>query len=226
MSALSAASSASAVKQLALASANAGKLRELSGLLAAQNIAVIGQSELGIAAIAETGLTFVENALLKARHVAVQLASQKHQPMPVLADDSGLVVPALDGAPGLYSARYAGVGASDADNNRLLLDNLSALKGQTLPGQALQVESRRAWFHCTLVCLHHADDPDPLIAVARWHGHIAERCSGTHGFGYDPLFVPQGMTASAAEMAPTDKSARSHRGQALQQLLASLPEWW
>jgi len=208
--------SGAATRQLAVASANQGKLRELTDLLAAQQISVLGQTELGVAAIPETGLTFVENALLKARHMATQLAQRLHSPMPVLADDSGLVVPALGGAPGLYSARYSGADASDADNNRLLLANMQSLQG----------EQRRAWFHCTLVCLHHDRDPDPLIAVARWHGHVAMRAAGEHGFGYDPLFVPVGMHCTAAAMAPAAKRAASHRGQALRQLLASLADWW
>ena len=207
---------ASNPRQLVVASSNSGKLDELAALLAADQIAVLGQAELGIEPIPETGLTFVENALLKARHVAAQLAQHKHQPMPVLADDSGLVVPALGGAPGLYSARYSGSDANDADNNQLLLANM-----QQLPGKA-----RRAWFHCTLVCLHHASDPDPLIAVARWHGQIAAQPAGAHGFGYDPLFVPQGMTCTAAEMAAAEKRQASHRGQALRQWLALLPDWW
>lgn len=206
-----------AFRQLAVASANAGKLEELSALLAAQQISVLGQAELGIDSIPETGLTFVENALLKARHMAATLAQRSRSPLPpVLADDSGLVVPALDGAPGLYSARYSGAAATDADNNRLLLQHMQALQG----------EQRRAWFHCTLVCLHHATDPDPLIAVARWHGHVALLPSGAHGFGYDPLFVPTGMDCTAAELPAAAKRAASHRGQALQQLLASLADWW
>jgi XTP/dITP diphosphohydrolase len=205
-------------RRLAVATANEGKLRELSALLVDREIAVIGQAELGIDSIPETGLTFVENALLKARHMAAQLRDRVSDSpsLVVLADDSGLVVPALGGAPGLYSARYSGSEASDADNNQLLLDNMVHLHG----------DQRRAWFHCTLVCLHHAADPDPLIAVARWHGHIAERCAGQHGFGYDPLFLPRGMSCTAADMAPTEKRVSSHRGQALRQLLAILPEWW
>ncbi len=202
-------------RRLAVASNNAGKLHELAELLADHDIAVLGQAELGLASIAETGLTFVENALLKARHLATELTARQ-QSMPVLADDSGLVVPALDGAPGLYSARYSGAAASDADNNHLLLQNMQTLQG----------EQRRAWFHCSLVCLHHAEDPDPLLAIARWHGHIATRPEGEHGFGYDPLFVPQGGSVSAAGMDPADKRRASHRGQALQQLLAMLPAWW
>jgi XTP/dITP diphosphohydrolase len=204
--------------QLAVATANPGKLRELAELLATQQIEVLGLQHFALDPIAETGLTFVENALLKARHLARKLADETviRAPIPVLADDSGLVVPALQGGPGLYSARYSGADAGDADNNRLLLDNMRHLHG----------EQRRAWFHCTLVCLRHATDPDPLLAVARWHGHIADRASGRHGFGYDPLFVPSGMQQSAASMVPEDKARLSHRGQALQLLLRRLPEWW
>jgi len=205
-------------RRLAVATANAGKLGELSALLVDRQIAVIGQAELGIDSIPETGLTFIEIALLKARHMAAQLSGRAsdNPPPVVLADDSGLVVPALGGAPGLYSARYSGNDASDADNNQLLLENMAQLQG----------DQRRAWFHCTLVCLHHDADPDPLIALARWHGHIAERPAGQHGFGYDPLFLPCGMSCTAADMEPADKRASSHRGQALRQLLASLPDWW
>ncbi len=215
---MTACSDPSPSRSLAVASTNSGKLQELRELLAAHNINVVGQSELGIASIPETGLTFVENALLKARHMAAQMATAAaaHGQVPVLADDSGLVVPALGGAPGLYSSRYDGPGATDSDNNRRLLETMRDLRD----------DERRAWFHCTLVCLHHAADPDPLIVVARWDGRIAERASGDHGFGYDPVFMPAGERCSAAAMPPSRKRRLSHRGQALQQLLASLPRWW
>ncbi len=187
-----------------LASGNTGKLRELQSLLAPLALDLCAQSELNIDGAAETGLTFVENALLKARHAASESG------LPALADDSGLVVPALHGAPGIYSARYAGVGASDADNRARLLSAMEA------------IGDRRAYFFCTLVLMQHAEDPAPLIASGRWHGQILTSERGDGGFGYDPIFLPDGLSQSAAELAPDEKNRQSHRGRALGVLLAQL----
>jgi XTP/dITP diphosphohydrolase len=156
--------------------------------------------------IEETGTTFVENALLKARHAA------RITRLPALADDSGLCVELLDGAPGLYSARYAGT-HGDAAANRAKL--LHALDG-------VPAERRGAFFICVLVLLRHADDPAPLIAEARWHGRVLEAERGDRGFGYDPLFLPDGQSSSAAELDPALKNRLSHRGQALARLHAQL----
>lgn len=196
------------MKRIVLASSNRGKLAEFNALLAESGFEVITQASLGIGDAEETGLSFVENALLKARH-----ASQASG-LPALADDSGLCVQALDGAPGLYSARYAGEhGDSKANNAKLL---------QALDG--LHAERRAAFFICALVLLRRADDPTPLIVEGRWHGHVLEAPSGTGGFGYDPLFLPDGQRVSAAELEPALKNRLSHRGQALARLHARLAE--
>ncbi|MEO7198862.1 MAG: RdgB/HAM1 family non-canonical purine NTP pyrophosphatase [Dokdonella sp.] len=192
--------------KLVLASGNAGKLAELAGLLADSGIQLVTQSSLGIADAEETGATFVENAILKARHAAQQSG------LAALADDSGLVVDALNGAPGLHSARFAGAHGDSAANNAKLL--------QSLDGVA--APQRSAHFHCTLVLLKHARDPAPLIAEGRWHGHILLAPRGDHGFGYDPLFLPDGEQLSAAEMPAARKNAISHRAQALIGLRALL----
>lgn len=185
-------------KTLVLATGNAGKVRELSERLAETGWRVAAQAEFAVEEADETGLSFVENAILKARHAA------RATGCPAVADDSGLAVPALGGAPGIYSARYAGAGASDADNVRKLL---AALDGGA---------SREAWFYCVLAFVAHADDPVPLIAQGRWSGHIAAAAAGDGGFGYDPVFVPAGLDCTAAELAPERKRALSHRAQALQ----------
>lgn len=192
--------------RLVLASNNAGKLRELRELLAPQQIDLIAQGELGIGEVEETGLSFVENALLKARHAA------RASGLPALADDSGLCVDALGGAPGLYSARYAGRGADAAANNAKLLEALRELPD----------ERRGAHFICVLVLLRHAEDPDPLIALGRWFGRIAHAPRGSQGFGYDPLFHAEGESCSAAELPPSRKQSLSHRGAALRLLTAQL----
>ena len=187
-----------------LASGNAGKLAELAAMLAAVDMDLVSQSELGIEGAAEDALTFVENAIAKARHVCE--AAQ----LPALADDSGLVVPCLEGRPGIRSARYAGEAASDAENNARLLADLA---GYSLPS---------AHFYCALVYLRHAADPAPLIATGSWHGQIAADARGTFGFGYDPHFLVPGLNRTAAEMAPEEKNRLSHRGQASAQLLRML----
>lgn len=189
---------------LVLASGNRGKLRELAGALADWPWQLRSQSEYAVPEAVENGLSFVENALIKARNAC------KHTGLAALADDSGLVVPALGGEPGIYSARYAGAGASDQANCQRLL-------------QALQSESdRAAWFECVLVLMRHERDPSPLIASARWHGEILRQPGGENGFGYDPLFRPDGLSQSAAQMSPEDKQRLSHRGQAVARLTREL----
>lgn len=185
--------------RIVVASGNAGKLAEFNRLLGDAGLEFIAQGELGVGDIEETGLTFVENALLKARHAATATG------LPALADDSGLCVDALDGAPGLYSARYAGE-PSDAQRN---IDKLLAAL------EAVPDPARRAHFHCTLVLLHHPRDPRPLIAQGEWHGTVLRARRGEGGFGYDPLFLDPDTGLTAAELDPATKNRISHRGQAL-----------
>lgn len=189
--------------ELILASHNAGKLKEFQAVLG-QRWILRPQSDFAISDIDETGATFVENALLKARHASHQGG------LPALADDSGLVVPALGGDPGLRSARYSGAG--DAANNRLLLDNMAHLEG----------DGRDAFFIAVLVMLRHAEDPTPVIAEGRWRGRIAHAPKGQEGFGYDPLFVPAGHERHSAELPAEEKNRISHRALAIQQLLKQL----
>ncbi len=191
--------------RMVLATGNAGKLAELTRMLEGYGVEVVSQAYLGIDPPVETGVTFVENALLKARHCA------EHSGLPAAADDSGLVVPALDGEPGVYSARYAGPEGDDAANNRKLLAELAACDGD-----------RRATFHCVMVYLRHGADPAPLIAHGSWHGSIAEAPRGTQGFGYDPLFEDPELGRTGAELDAPEKDARSHRGQALRALIDGL----
>ncbi|WP_266157417.1 RdgB/HAM1 family non-canonical purine NTP pyrophosphatase [Dyella silvatica] len=187
------------MSRIVLASSNPGKLAEFNTLFADSGFDVITQASLGVEDIEETGLTFVENALLKARHAA-QVTG-----LPALADDSGLCVDHLHGAPGLYSARYSGGHGDSAANNAKLLRELSGVPA----------EQRGAFFICALVLLRHANDPAPVIAEGRWYGHVLDEARGHGGFGYDPLFLPQGQTGSAAELDPQLKNRLSHRGQAL-----------
>ncbi len=194
------------MKPVVLASSNAGKLRELAALLAPLQLELRAQGALGIEAPAETGSTFLDNALLKARHAAQRAG------LPALADDSGLEVDALDGRPGVWSARFAGAGASDAQNLQHLLAELAAR-----PGRA-----RTARYQCVIVFVRDAADAAPLIARGSWEGSITEAPRGSGGFGYDPVFVPQGLHATAAELAPQQKNRVSHRGQALRALIAML----
>ncbi len=192
--------------RIVLASGNPGKLRELSALLTPLELTLVPQHELGIPKPEETGDSFLANALLKARHAA------RHAQLPALADDSGLEVDALGGGPGVLSARYAGEGASDEDNCRRLLDEL----------RAVPEPQRRARYQCVIALVRSATDPAPLIAQGSWEGHIARTPLGAGGFGYDPLFVPLGERRRAAELAPAEKNAVSHRGQALRELVARL----
>ncbi len=184
-------------QQLVLASNNQKKIAEVQAILSSTGIKVVTQSSVGVGEVVEDGLSFVENALIKARHAA------KVSGLPAIADDSGLEVDALNGAPGIYSARYSGDGANDESNNQKLL-------------QALQGQSQRsARFYCAIVYLKHADDPTPLIACGAWQGEILEQAQGKNGFGYDPLFYVPTHQCSSAQLAPEVKSQISHRGQAL-----------
>lgn len=193
------------MKKLVLASNNAKKMKELNALLSPLGFTVIPQGELGIPEAEEPHCTFVENALAKARH-ASRLSG-----LPALADDSGLCVRALGGAPGVYSARYAGEPKSDTRNNEKLLVEL-----------ANKIE-RAAHFVSVIVLVRHADDPQPLIAEGEWHGEILPALRGEGGFGYDPLFFVPVFGQTAAELDAETKNQVSHRGQAMQQLIARLP---
>lgn len=192
-------------ERIVLASNNAGKVREFNQLLAKQEIQVVPQQDFGIPEIEETGLTFVENAILKARNAA------RHSGLAAIADDSGLEVDILHGAPGVYSARYAGAGGDYANNEKLL----AALQG-------VPEEKRSARFRCLMVYLRHADDPTPIICQGTWEGRILEAPQGENGFGYDPLFWVPTEGCSAARLPPETKNRLSHRGQALRSLLAAL----
>lgn len=194
------------MKSVVLASNNAGKLREFRELLAAANINVLAQGDFHVPEVRETGLSFVENAILKARH-----ASRLTQ-LPAIADDSGLEVDFLHGAPGIYSARFAGSQANDDDNNARLLDLLN-----TVPD-----EQRTARFQCLLVYLRHPLDPTPLICQGTWDGRILTRPQGNNGFGYDPLFFVAERNCSSAELSPAEKNRLSHRGKAMTCLLTML----
>ncbi len=193
-------------QRVVLASGNAGKVREINQLLAGLNIEVLPQSDFGVPEAEETGLSFVENAILKARNAAA------HTGLPAIADDSGLEVDALNGAPGIYSARYAGPGASDADNNAKLLQAL-----ENTPD-----DERSARFQCLMVFMRHAEDPTPLICQGSWEGRIARDARGDNGFGYDPLFEVVELGQRSAELAPEEKNRLSHRGKALRGLLEAL----
>ncbi|WP_455203568.1 RdgB/HAM1 family non-canonical purine NTP pyrophosphatase [Kaarinaea lacus] len=192
--------------QVVLASGNKGKLREINQLLEGLHIHAVPQTQLGVTDVEETGLTFVENAILKARHAA-QLTG-----LPAIADDSGIEVDALQGAPGIYSARYSGVGANDAQNLELLLDNL----------RDVPEERRTARFQCLMVFLRHAKDPTPLICQGTWEGRILFESVGENGFGYDPVFFVPEESCSAAQLSADVKNRLSHRGQALRALVAAL----
>jgi XTP/dITP diphosphohydrolase len=193
---------------LVLASGNAGKLAELHALLGGDGFTLRAQSEFGVDDVEETGLSFVENALLKARHAA------RATGLPALADDSGLCVDALGGAPGLYSARYAGPGGDAGRNIERLLRELDGVAD----------EARGASFHCCIVLLRHATDPRPLVVEGSWRGRILRAPRGDGGFGYDPVFLDPDSGLAAAELPAAAKNAVSHRGRALAALRARLPE--
>lgn len=194
------------MKAIILASSNPGKVREINQLLADLALQVQPQTEYGVPDAEETGLTFVENAILKARNAA------QHTGLPAIADDSGIEVDALYGAPGIYSARFAGEGASDQANLEKLLDDL----------QAVPEAKRTARFQCLMVYLRHANDPTPLICQGTWEGRILFEPRGDNGFGYDPVFYVPTHDCSSAELPAEVKNSLSHRGQALKQLVAGL----
>ena len=193
-----------------LASANPGKLAELGELLAPLGMSVESQAAFGLAPAPELASTFLENALGKARHAAA------HSGLPALADDSGLVVPALGGAPGIRSARYAGDDADSAANNAKLV---AAIRSTAVAGTAARPA---AHFYCALVFLRHPEDPAPIVATARWHGVIVTEPRGAAGFGYDPHFFVPALGRTAAELSAEEKNRVSHRGQAMRTLLAEL----
>ncbi len=192
------------IGKIVLASNNPGKLKELTNMLQRVAIEVCSMGELGISSCDEPYPTFIENALTKARHVS------KESGLPALADDSGICVPALNGRPGVYSARYAGEDGNDAANNQQLLQDMQG------------ISQRDAYYYCALVLLRHADDPQPIIAEGIWHGQLREQPQGDGGFGYDPLFFLPALNKTCAELTPEQKNPISHRGQALQQLLNKL----
>jgi XTP/dITP diphosphohydrolase len=189
-----------------LASSNAGKLREMSALLAPLGLELVNQKTLGIDPAAETGTTFIENALLKARHAAHEAR------LPAISDDSGIEVDALEGRPGVYSARFAGDGASDEDNLHKLLTEM----------HDVPAEFRQARYHCVIVFVRDANDRDPVVAHGTWEGQIGTEPRGSGGFGYDPIFIPAGMHNTAAQLTPEQKNDVSHRAQALRALVAEL----
>ena len=192
------------MQKIILASNNAGKLKEFQALLAPLDFQVITQGELGIPSAEEPHLTFVENALAKARHASAASG------LPALADDSGICVHALDGKPGVFSARFAGEPANDDANNQRLI---SELNGQS---------DRGAHYVCALVFVNSANDPEPLIVQTRWYGQIIAEPKGSHGFGYDPHFYIPELNLTAAQLEPAQKNLISHRGQALRELIVQL----
>ncbi len=193
-----------ALDKIVLASGNPGKIKEFQAILAGRPI--VPQSQFDVSDVAETGATFVENAIIKARNAA------RHCRMPAIADDSGLVVDALQGAPGVISARYAGVGASDQDNLQKLLRNMADVPDH----------QRTARFVCVIVFMRHAQDPMPVIAQGAWEGRILRQPVGSNGFGYDPVFWLPDRGCASAELSAAEKNAISHRNQALRRLLAQL----
>ncbi len=193
-------------QRIVLASGNQGKLKEFSQILAPLNLEIVSQGTLGVVDAEETGLSFVENAIIKARNACAATG------LPAIADDSGLEVDALSGAPGIYSARFAGPRASDEQNIEKLLSELGELE----PNQ------RTARFRCVLVCMRHQRDPTPLIAIGTWEGKILTTPEGENGFGYDPLFWSPEYDCAAAQLTPEQKKAVSHRGKAVAQLTEQL----
>lgn len=194
------------MQKIVLATNNQGKVNELQKLLADAGFDICAQSEFNVPDAEETGLTFVENAILKARHTA------KLTGLPAIADDSGLAVEALNGAPGIYSARYAGEHGNDKSNNKKLLQALADIPE----------EKRSAYFYCALVFMRHENDPTPIICLGKWNGIILHEEQGNGGFGYDPLFYVPELGCTAAELTKEHKSLISHRGQALKQLITKL----
>jgi XTP/dITP diphosphohydrolase len=191
------------MNKIVLASGNKGKLREFSQVLKQFDVELIPQSEFAFEEVEETGLSFVENAILKARHACTETG------LPALADDSGIEVDALNGQPGIYSARFAGVGASDEQNNEKLLTLLKDVPS----------EKRTARFQCVLVYMRHAKDPTPQVFQGSWEGRVVDQADGNNGFGYDPLFFVPTEDCCAAALTPEVKNTLSHRGQALKQFI-------
>jgi XTP/dITP diphosphohydrolase len=196
-------------RRIVLASGNNGKLKEFSEILNPINFEVVSQGELGVLDIEETGLSFVENAILKARHACAVTG------LPAISDDSGLEVDALCGAPGIYSARFAGEGATDAKNIEKLLGDLAEL----------DESQRSARFRCVLVCMRHQNDPTPLIALGTWEGRVLAAPEGENGFGYDPIFWSPEFNCAAAELSSEQKRSVSHRGKAVAELSAQLADF-
>jgi len=194
------------MQQIVLATGNEGKVKEFKQMLSEQPFEILRQSEFNVSDVEETGLTFVENAILKARHVA------EVSGLPTIADDSGIEVDALDGAPGIYSARYAGPGATDKDNLDKLLQDIESIDEQ----------HRTARFRCVLVLMRHAKDPTPIICQGTWDGTLLRQPVGDNGFGYDPIFWLEEYQCTSAQLAPEIKDQLSHRGQALRQLVNHL----
>ncbi len=192
------------MRKLVIASNNPGKLREIGQMLVPLGIEALPQGAFGVPDCPEPHVTFIENCIAKARHASA------HTGLPALADDSGICVRALNGAPGVYSARYAGEPRSDERNNRKLVE---ALQGQT---------DRRAHYYCVMVYLRYPDDPQPIIAEGVWEGEIIDTPRGSGGFGYDPHFLIPGLNRTGAELSPEEKNAISHRGQALRALVDKL----
>ena len=203
--------------KVVLASSNKGKLKEFSELLAPYDVEIIPQSEFKVEPPEETGLTFIENAIIKARY-ASQISG-----LPAIADDSGLAIDALNGQPGIYSARFSekemGENLSDQTNIDLALKKLAALSSTNKESAAID---RAARFHCVLVYMAHAEDPTPIVCHGQWQGSITLNQSGVGGFGYDPVFWVPEFECTAAELTKEQKNSRSHRGQALKQLIAQM----
>lgn len=195
-------------REIVVASGNPGKLREFSQLFSSYQISVLPQSSFAVPAVEETGAGFEENALLKARHAA------SHTRRPVIADDSGIEVDILNGEPGVYSARYAGEGASDSENLQLLLRNVAATG----------VRAPAARFRCVIAYVRGGDDPEPLVAQGVWEGHIVDKPAGENGFGYDPVFYVPSHGCTSAQLPPEVKNVISHRGQALRRLVEIMNE--
>lgn len=200
--------------KIVLASGNAGKLEELSGLLSPHGLELIAQGSLGIGSAEETGSTFVENALQKARHAC------RESGLPAIADDSGISVDALHGAPGVFSARFAGPDATDDENTAKLL--LSLRENGLFGSNGNPSTHTSAHYYCVIVLLRHPDDPAPIIASGRWDGQITGRPGGSNGFGYDPCFWIADLGMTAAELSPVEKNRISHRGQAVRALGSQL----
>ncbi len=194
------------MKKIVLATGNQGKVREMAGLLSDFGFEVLAQSEFNVSEAEETGTTFIENAIIKARHAARETG------LPAIADDSGLEVDALQGAPGIYSARYSGEHATDVKNIHKLLKEMEGVPD----------EQRTARFHCVLVLMRHEHDPTPIVCHGKWEGKILTELCGENGFGYDPVFWLAEQNCSSAELEPAQKKQLSHRGKALKQLFAVL----